>query len=180
MSGSPNTTQARPVMTRLSRQSASSLEQNTVFASKRQGHCATLIEQLGRRSAYGQFSPWPKNDVLDKVAMKKTLANRSRSVIVPSVRCDGTHVDICGADRHMAFVAMRRVRGPSLKCQPSCNFEIHRTRSRRGSGNAPRNQIGRADKVRDEPRLWAIVDVLGGADLLDPTDIHHDDPIRYR
>src|SRR5215472_13683283 len=136
-------------MTRLSLQSASSFEQNTVFASKRQGHCATLIEQLGRRSAYGQFSPWPMNDVLDKVAMKKTLANRSRSAIVPSVRCDGTHVDICGADRHMAFVATRRVRGPGPKCQPGCDFEIHRTRRRRGGGDAPRNQIGRTDKVRD-------------------------------
>src|SRR5215472_6987645 len=167
-------------MTKLSRQSASSFEQNTMFAGKRQGHRGALVEQLGRRTAYGQLAPRPMNDVLDKVAVKQTLANRSRSTIGRSVRCDGTHVDIRGADRDMAFVAIRRVRGPGLKRQPGCNLEIHRTRCRRGGGDTPRNQIGRADKIRDEPRFWAVVDVLRGADLLDPTDIHHDNPIRYR
>src|ERR1700751_5374859 len=103
--------------------------------------------------------------------MKKTLANRSRSAIVPSVRCDRTHVDICGADCPMAFVAMWGVRRPGLKRQPCGNFEIHRTRCSRGGGDAPRNQIGRANKIRDKPRLWAVVDGLGGADLLEPTEI---------
>src|SRR5215813_11521851 len=115
-------------MTKLSRQSASSFEQNTMFASKRQGHRSAFIKQLGRRTAYGQLAPRPMNDVLDKVAVKKTLANRPRSTIGRSVRCDGTHVDICSADRDMAFVAMRRVRGPSLKRQTGCNFEIYWTR----------------------------------------------------
>src|SRR5262249_45676541 len=147
---------ARP-MTRLPRHSLSTLEQNTMFASKRQGHCSAFIEQLGGRSAYGQLAPRPMNDVLDKVAMKKTLANRSRSAIVLSIRCEGAHVDICSADRDMAFVAMWRVHGPGLKCQPGCNFEIHRTRCRRGGGDPPGNQIGRTDKIGDKPRLWAVV-----------------------
>src|SRR6516162_4799542 len=80
----------------------------------------------------------------------------------------------------MTFVAMWRMRGPGLKRQPARYFEIHRTRGRRGGIDAPRNQIGRADKIGDELRLWAVVDVLGSADLLNPTDIHNDDPIRYR
>src|SRR5207248_3468054 len=69
------------------------------------------------RSAVGVQSarPGPMNDVLDKVSMEQTLANRSRSAIVPSVRCAGTHIDVRGADRHMRFVAMRRVCGPGLK-----------------------------------------------------------------
>src|SRR6516225_2332096 len=104
-------------MTILWRQPASSFEQNTVFASKRQGHRGAFVEQLGRRTAHGQLAPRPMNDVLDKVAVKKPLADRSRSTIGRSVRSAGTHVDIGSADRDMALVAMRRVRGPGLKRQ---------------------------------------------------------------
>jgi hypothetical protein len=57
----------------------------------------------------------------DKVPMKQTLANRSRSTIVPSVQFAGTHIDICGADCHMASVATQRVCGPGLKREPRCN-----------------------------------------------------------
>src|SRR5215469_7703056 len=167
-------------MTRLSRQPASSFEQDTVFASKRQSHRGAFVEQLGRRTAYGQLAPRPMNDILDKVTVKKPLTDGSRSAIVCPVWFLGTHLDICGADRDMAFIAMWRMRGPGLKGQPACNFEIHRTRRRRRCRDAPRNQIGRANKIRDKPGLWAVVDVLGAADLLDPVDIHHDDPIRYR
>src|SRR5262245_7877551 len=113
-------------MTRLSRQSASSFQQNTMFASKRQGHRGAFFEQLGWWTAYGPPRPQPINDVLDKVAVKKPLANRSRSTIGRSVRWAGTHVDICSADRDMTFVAMWRMSGPGLKRQPGCNFEIHR------------------------------------------------------
>src|SRR3954447_1136596 len=114
MSGRPaKHTRLISAMTRLSRQSASFFEQNTMFAGKRQGHRGAFVEQLGRRTAHGQLAPRPMNDVLDEVAVKKTLANRSRNTIGRAVRCDGTHVDIYvdigGADRDMAFVAMWRV-----------------------------------------------------------------------
>jgi hypothetical protein len=89
------------------------------------------------------------NDVLDKVPMKQTLANRSRSAIFPSVRCAGTHIDICGPDRHMAFVAMRRVCGPGLKRKPGCN---------RGKTAADRRDPQRARLVDAAAyALWNLV-----------------------
>src|SRR5262249_57299712 len=98
--------------TRLSPHATSSFEQNTMFASKRQGHHSTFIEQLGRRPAYGQLAPRPINDVLDKVAVKQTLADRSRRAIGCFAWRPGTHVDIGGADGDVVFLAVRRVRGP--------------------------------------------------------------------
>src|SRR5690348_268233 len=40
--------------------------------------------------------------------------------------------------------------------------------------------VAAADETRDEPRMRAIEQVFGRADLLDPPTVHHDDPVGHR
>jgi hypothetical protein len=48
------------------------------------------------------------------------------------------------------------------------------------AGHLAGEQVGRTDEAGDEQRARAVVDLLWRADLLDPSFVHHGDPVAHR